>query len=252
MSEKVSAAAFAAFLKQRLAAKDGYIMGAKGQNPKNWAENSWWFTQYSGEKKKKALYWRANAPRVWDCAGLAEGYYKDMTGVDVNTRARYIYSGWCSQKGTGAIPAQHRVPGAAVFIYSASAGEISHVGYLVEPLDAKNPAGDWWVIEARGVMYGVVKTKLSARGWNRWGLMDKYFDYAQADAGNATSGAEYGKAMISVAPGTWNVRVGPGTDYMSVGVVRGGEKLEKAQQNGWIPVIYRGEVCWIGPKGVAG
>lgn len=29
--------------------KDSYIMGATGQNPKNWATNSWWFTQYSGD-----------------------------------------------------------------------------------------------------------------------------------------------------------------------------------------------------------
>ena len=52
MSKKVSAADFAAFLKKRLAAKDGYIMGATGQDPKTWAKNSWWFTQYSGEKKQ--------------------------------------------------------------------------------------------------------------------------------------------------------------------------------------------------------
>jgi len=243
MSKKVSAADFAAFLKKRLAAKDGYIMGATGQDPKTWAKNSWWFTQYSGQQREKALYWRENAERVWDCAGLAEGYYRDMTGADVNTRARYVYSGWCSVKGEGKIPAGRRVPGAAVFIHSASEGAITHVGYLVEPVDAKNPAGDWYVIEARGVMYGVVRTKLSERGWNRWGLMDKYFDYAQAGGGAAADGE-----MVAIAPGSWNVRVGPGVDYPSVGVVRGGEALEKVQANGWIPVIYRGEVCWIGPK----
>lgn len=248
MSKKVSAADFAAFLKKRLAAKDGYIMGATGQDPKTWAKNSWWFTQYSGEKKQKALYWRENAPRVWDCAGLAEGYYKEMTGTDVNTRARYIYSGWCSLKGEGKIPAKHRVPGAAVFIYSASAGEISHIGYLVEPVDAADPAGDWFVIEARGVMYGVVQTKLSARGWNRWGLMDKYFDYSAQAAGTENAGDS--ASFVKIAPGSWNMRVGPGVAYQSVGIVRGGEKLEKVQANGWIPVLYRGEVCWIGPKGV--
>ena len=36
------------------------------------------------------------------------------------------------------------------------------------------------MVEARGVMYGVVTTKLSARPWNRWGLMTRYFDYDQA------------------------------------------------------------------------
>ena len=31
------------------ARRDGYTMGATGQNLKNWATNSWWFTQYSGD-----------------------------------------------------------------------------------------------------------------------------------------------------------------------------------------------------------
>lgn len=168
------------FVKQLEAAlnrKDGYIMGSKGQNPKKWAANSWWITQYSGEQKEKALHWRAKAERVWDCNGMAEGIYEGYTGVNINTKARYNYANWCSVKGSGAIPAKHRVAGAAVFIHSASSGYITHVGYLYKPVNAANPSGDWWVIEARGVMYGVVKTKLSARGWNRWGLMTKYFDY---------------------------------------------------------------------------
>ena len=160
--------------------KDGYIMGAKGQDPKKWAVTSWWYTQYTGQQKEKALYWREHAARVWDCNGMAEGIYEDFSGVNVNTKARFNYAEWCSPKGTGDIPAQHRVPGAAVFIHSSSAGYITHVGYLVEPVKAGDAAGDWWVIEARGVMYGVVKTKLSARGWNRWGLMTKYFDYGDA------------------------------------------------------------------------
>ncbi|MGJ4851843.1 peptidoglycan-binding protein, partial [Bacillota bacterium Meth-B3] len=69
-----------------------------------------------------------------------------------------------------------RVPGAAVFIHNGS--YISHVGFLWKPVTNGKPEGDWWVIEARGVMYGVVATKLNARGWNRWGLMTKYFEYS--------------------------------------------------------------------------
>ena len=247
MATKVSAVAFAKFLQARLAAKDGYIMGATGEDPRGWSKTSWWFTQYSGKQREKALYWRENARRVWDCAGLAEGYYKDMTGADVNTRARYIYSGWCSVKGSGAIPAQHRMPGAAVFIYSASAGEITHIGYLVEPVEAGKPAGDWYVIEARGVMYGVVRTKLSERGWNRWGLMDKYFDYA-AEAIEPTE--EPRGPELTIAPGAWNVRSGPGAQYASRGVVKGGAKLSAVELDGWRPVLYGGEVGFVSPKAV--
>lgn len=167
-------------LEAALNRKDGYIMGATGQNPKKWSVNSWWFTQYSGSQKTKALYWRAHAARVWDCNGLAEGIYKDFSGVDINTKARYNYSGWCGEKGKGMIPAAKRCAGAAVF-WGSSASAIHHVAYLYRPVDASKPTGDWYIIEARGVMYGVVKTKLSARKPNFWGFMDKYFDYGNAD-----------------------------------------------------------------------
>lgn len=174
---KMPIATFVAELEAALKRKDGYIMGSRGQDPKKWSKNSWWYTQYTGKQKTKALYWRENAKRVWDCNGMAEGIYEDFSGVNINTKARYNYANWCGIKGTGTVPIKYRKPGTAVFIYSASSGYITHVGYLYKPVKASEPLGDWWVIEAKGVMYGVVKTKLSERGWNRWGLMTKYFEY---------------------------------------------------------------------------
>lgn len=173
---------FVSELEAALNRKDGYIMGAKGQNPKKWAANSWWYTQYndSSTQKKKALYWRENAARVWDCNGLAEGIYQDWSGVDINTKARYNYSGWCGTKGTGIIPAKYRKAGAAVF-WGNNASTITHVAFLYKPVNASKPEGDWYLIEARGVTYGVVKTKLLSRKPNFWGIMDKYFDYGDAD-----------------------------------------------------------------------
>ena len=169
---------FVAYMAWCLENKCGYIMGAYGQDPTKWAKDSWWFTQYSGEQRKKALYWREHAPLVMDCNGLAEGGYQKETGVNINARARNNYSSWCDPKGTGKIPVAHRVSGAAVFIHNGS--YVSHVGFLWKPVMNGKPEGDWWVIEARGVMYGVVATKLNARGWNRWGLMTKYFDYSDS------------------------------------------------------------------------
>lgn len=168
-------------LRAALARKDGYIMGATGQNPKKWATSSWWFTQYSGSQKTKALYWREHAQRVWDCNGLAEGIYKDFSGVDINARARNNYTSWCSVKGTGVIPGNQRIAGAAVF-WGSSASSIHHVAYLDAPVDAKKPEGDWYLIEARGVNYGVVRTRMNSRKPNYWGLMDKYFDYGNTAA----------------------------------------------------------------------
>ena len=172
------------FVEQLYAAykrKDGYIMGATGQNPKKWSVNSWWFNQYKKNPKqyKQALYWREHASRVWDCNGMAEGLYKDYSGTDINTKARYNYAQWCAPKGKGMISASFRVPGAAVFWSDGGANSIHHVAYLYKPVNANNPKGDWYIIEARGVMYGVVMTKLNDRKPNFWGWMTKYFDYDQ-------------------------------------------------------------------------
>ena len=181
MAKRISAADFVAFLEKRLAAKDGYIFGAVGQDPKKLSD--WYFTgQYSGEQLTKALYWRANAQRVWDCNGLAEGYYKDEMGTNIDARARDNYSDWCDPRGSGTIPAGYRVPGAAVFKKSSY---IHHVGFLEKPVTAGKPEGDWYVIEARGVMYGVIRSRLNDNDWNCWGLMTKYFDYGAAESAPA-------------------------------------------------------------------
>ncbi len=165
-------------LKAACERKDGYIMGSKGQNPKKWAKDSWWFTQYTNAKQhEKALYWRENAERVWDCNGMAEGIYEDFSGVDINTKARYNYANWCGTKGTGMIPTEYRVPGAAVF-WGDKASKIHHVAYLITPVKEGETDGDWYIIEARGVMYGVVRTRLLEREPNFWGWMTEYFDYS--------------------------------------------------------------------------
>lgn len=174
--ERMPIKQFVAELEAAYERKDGYIMGSRGQNPKKWAKDSWWFTQYSGSQKTKALYWREHAERVWDCNGMSEGIYEDFSGVNINTKARFNYAQWCDPKGTGMIPTEYRVPGAAVF-WGDSASSIHHVGYLYKPVEEGNTSGDWYIIEARGVMYGVVKTKLLSRKPNYWGWMTKYYDY---------------------------------------------------------------------------
>ena len=169
---------------------DGYIMGAYGQNPRTgyldlsvttvksaWKPTGHMYTQYSGKQRVQALKWRKECTRVWDCNGLAEGIYELYTGNCINSYARSNYANWCGTKGNGLIPAAMRRAGVAVFWSDGSAGSIHHVAYLYKPVKASEPHGDWYIIEARGVMYGVVKTKLSARKPNYWGIMDKYFDY---------------------------------------------------------------------------
>ena len=174
MSALLNPQEFADYCWEHYKENDGYIMGSIGQDPRKWAPNSWWYTQYSGSQRAKALYWRENAPHVFDCQGMEDGFETLKRGVTTNVRARNNYADYCATKGKGTIPPKYRVPGAAVFMNDSY---IHHVGFLIKPVDAKDPDGDWYVIEARGVMYGVKMYKLSQRGWNRWGLMDKRFDY---------------------------------------------------------------------------
>lgn len=180
MPKKMPINQFVGELKNAYNRADGYIMGATGQNPKKWSTTSWWYTQYTDKSQlKKALYWREHATRVWDCNGMAEGIYKDYSGIDINTKARYNYTQWCDPKGAGMIPVKYRQPGAAVFWGdTGKPGTIHHVGYLIEPVKKNKPEGDWYIIEARGVSYGVVQTRLNKRKPNFWGLMTKYFDYS--------------------------------------------------------------------------
>ena len=189
--KRVSSVVLVLMLREALARHDGYIMGGTGENPRtgyhdltvpeskcksSWKTSGHRYTQYSGRQLTKALYWREHAERVWDCNGLAEGIYRIQTGIDIDSKARYNYRDWCGVKGSGEIPLRYRVPGCAVF-WGSSPGSIHHVGYLVEPVRKGHPEGDWYIIEARGVMYGVVKTRLSSRKPNFWGLMTKYYDY---------------------------------------------------------------------------
>lgn len=179
MPNKLSAKEFAAFMKERAAKKDGYIMGARGENPKKWKIGRWPYSQYKGKQLKQAKKWREEAERVWDCQGCSEGYINEKTGSNIDIRARNNFANWCDPKGKGEIPVEYRKPGAAVF----KGWPITHIGYLIEPVEPNNIAGDWYVGEAKGVMYGVVITRLNESKWTRWGLMTKYFYYEDYEIG---------------------------------------------------------------------
>lgn len=113
---------------------------------------------------------------------MAEGIYEIATGTNIDSKARYNYAQWCNPKGTGLIPAQYRVPGAAIFWSDSGASSIHHVAYLWKPVKEGHPEGDWYIIEAKGVAHGVVSGKLYSRKPNFWGWMTKYYDYGQEAA----------------------------------------------------------------------
>ncbi|MFR5903053.1 MAG: SH3 domain-containing protein [Neglectibacter timonensis] len=53
---------------------------------------------------------------------------------------------------------------------------------------------------------------------------------------------------MEITGGTVNLRLGPGTQYESVAIARKGDRLDKVEENGWIPVILGGKVVWVSPK----
>lgn len=65
--------------------------------------------------------------------------------------------------------------------------------------------------------------------------------------------AKYDAARtVTIKPGTWNVRSGPGTEHDAVGkYVRGGEvyPLVSEAANGWLQIKIGGETGWVSGKG---
>lgn len=120
--------------------------------------------------------------RVHDCVGLIKGYLwsenlnstpiynskqdKDVNGMKAN----------CVE--TGNIKSVPELPGVLVFMPG-------HVGVYI---------GNGEVIEARGHLYGVVKTKLDSRPWTEWGKL-RWLEYKEAitmfETGQGKEAIEY-------------------------------------------------------------
>ena len=115
--------------------------------------------------------------KVHDCIGLVKGYmwcespddpkpvYCSNGFPDVSADMQFNRSKF---KGytMATLP---KVAGVLVFMKG-------HVGISL---------GDGWVIEARGHMYGVVKTKLERRPWKRWAYVDEIEYVEPQPQGNA-------------------------------------------------------------------
>ena len=109
-----------------------------------------------------------------DCQGLLDAYLTYELGKKNDANADYNYRKWCSEKGkTSEIERPYEL-GEAVFMANAK-GRITHIGWICG-LDSD---GELLVVEARGLSYGVVITRLEDRPWTHRGLMTKKFDYKE-------------------------------------------------------------------------
>ncbi len=134
---------------------------------------------YRAKKKQYPKYYTANdfqsqyGKRVHDCVGLIKGYlWSDSpSSVPKFSVAQDVSADDMLKKCTesGPISTLPELPGVLVFMSQ-------HVGVYI---------GGGYVIEARGHAFGVVKTKLSGRGWTRWGKCP-WITYTSADKPSAS------------------------------------------------------------------
>ena len=111
-----------------------------------------------------------------DCQGLLDAYLTYELCEKTDANADYNYRKWCTGKGKISEIERPYKLGEAVFIAN-SRGKMSHVGWVCG-LDAD---GELLVVEARGLSYGVVVTRLEDRAWTHRGLMTKKFDYKEKE-----------------------------------------------------------------------
>ena len=138
-----------------------------------------WENYYSSHGWSKESYNNATAKMqpddyATDCQGLLDAYLTYVQGEKTDVNADYNYRKWCTGKGkTSEIERPYEL-GEAVFMENSS-GKMKHIGWICgfdvdsEPL----------VVEARGLSYGVVITRLEDRAWTHRGLMTKKFDYKE-------------------------------------------------------------------------
>ncbi len=141
--------------------------------------NERWKNFYSSHGWSKEGYDDATAEMkpddyATDCQGLLDAYLTFVQGEKTDVNADYNYRKWCTGKGKISEVERPYELGEAVFMANAK-GRITHVGWICG-LDVD---GEPLVVEARGLSYGVVVTRLEDRPWTHRGLMTKKFDYKE-------------------------------------------------------------------------
>ena len=112
-----------------------------------------------------------------DCQGLLDAYLTYVQGEKTDVNADYNYRKWCTDKGRISEIERPYKLGEAVFMAN-SRGKMSHVGWVC----GTDSDGEPLVVEARGLSYGVVVTRLEARPWTHRGLMTKIFEYKEDES----------------------------------------------------------------------
>ena len=108
-----------------------------------------------------------------DCQGLMDAYMTYEAGVTTDINVQMNYSDWCTSKGEISSISRPWVVGEAVFVYSRRLGKMGHIGWVC----GFDEDGAPLILEARGLYFGVVITRLADRSWTHRGLMTVKFNY---------------------------------------------------------------------------
>lgn len=171
--------------------------------------------------------------RVHDCIGLIKGYLwsdtptstpKYNSAQDYGASGMYDYG--CCKKGN--IGSFDHVPGRLVFKKSSTGKGMSHVGVYI---------GNGEVIEAKGHLYGVVRSKLDSK-WTHWGQCSFITEDTQAstETPQTPSQSATGHYIVSVSD-YLSLRAGPGTQYEKKGELYNGALVSIIETQGsWVKV----------------
>ena len=93
---------------------------------------------------------------------------------------------------------------------------------------------------------GAVKAFQHARNLPATGEADR----ATLEALGLTAAASSSetKNVVRITGDTVNVRRGPGTDYESIAIAHKGDTLPAVAADGWLPVLFGGEIRWVSMK----
>ena len=122
--------------------------------------NGWSPSEYESITRN----WVADKRHVTDCQGLLDAFLGNNINADGN------YRSYCTDKGLISSIKRPYVIGEAVF--NGSDTKKTHVGWVCGFVGT-----DPLIVEAQGLKYGVVVTRLSKRKFKYRGLMTKKFSY---------------------------------------------------------------------------
>lgn len=166
--------------------------GAKANVPL-WQQKRKQYPRHYSDSRYKTAKAKHFGKRTYDCAGLVKSYmFMDTPTSSPKYDVKYDKNvggliSACTE--TGSISTMPETVGILVF------RKKSHVGIYI---------GNGYVIEAKGFDYGVVKTKLTAGNWDKWGKLG-WIEYVAKPKEKPKKGDYEMKKFVNTSGKTLNV-----------------------------------------------